>query len=151
MKLMRIVGYLIRDYYLLLNIQSYRTPPYSQDVFNCRDVECFTLAGYQKIIKGHYRANVPNTSRATPLQAVYVIIFLAVFRLKHKNTDVVISINYPLETEQDVEIVKTGDNQGILRWIESTEEIRRVENMLGDIVSSFEIVEWDLFDAEDNE
>src|SRR5277367_2379371 len=44
-------------------------------------VPCWTLAGYQRIVKGHYRGSVGGSQGGL---AQYVIIFLAVFRLTEK-------------------------------------------------------------------
>jgi Ran-interacting Mog1 protein len=112
----------------------------------CSDFPCFNLLGYQRIVKGHYRSSVAAGGSTSVQQSDHVLLFLVVFRLQEKNTDVVVSINYPLHMREDLEVIHTQDNEAVVRWTASAERVGRVEQLFRDIIASFEIVKWDLFD-----
>ena len=109
---------------------------------------CWTLAGYQRIVKGHYRGSVGGSQGGL---AQYVIIFLVVFRLEEKETDVVISLNYPVRKEEEVEAIHKDDVRDVLTWIDNAPGVSDAENTLKDIIANFEIVDWSLFDGDDEE
>src|SRR5436305_11105155 len=75
-------------------IPSYRTPLPSLHrlLFDklARNVPCFTLAGYQRVVKGHYRSSAIGNSTGSGGESQYVVIFLVVFRLEEKNSDIVV-------------------------------------------------------------
>jgi hypothetical protein len=103
--------------------------------------------GYQRIVKGHYR----SSSSADAGQGQFVVIFLAVFRLEGKGTDFVVSLNFPVYEAAGVEVFQSGNKEGVRRWIERQEGLKDCEEILSDIISSVEILDWDLFDEEDEE
>jgi hypothetical protein len=79
-----------------------------------------------------------------------VIIFLVVIRLQDKNTDVVVSVNYPVRDVDGVEAIHHADLGTVERWIQRDGGVKEAETVLRDVVASFEVVDWSLFD-EDNE
>jgi len=111
-------------------------------------VPCYTLAGYQRIVKGHYRGSVGGSQGGL---AEYIIIFLVVFRLTEKETDVVVSLNYPVRTEEEVAAIHGEDVKDVLAWIDGAPGVSDAENVLKDIIANFEIVDWSLFDEDDEE
>ena len=111
-------------------------------------VPCWTLAGYQRVVKGYYRGSV---GRAPAGLAQYVIIFLVVFRFAEKETDVVISLNYPVGTEEEVAAIHGEDVKDVLAWIDEAPGVSDAENVLKDIVANLEILDWSLFDEGDEE
>jgi len=122
------------------------TPCWSWADFG-RNVPCLALAGYQIIVKGHYRSNITVASSANaPPHPEYVLIFLVVFRLREKGTDIVVSINYPVRTQEEIEAVRNPDTAAVLRWIDSAPGVSDAENTLKEIILNFEIVKWDLFE-----
>jgi len=111
-------------------------------------IPCWTLAGYQRVVKGHYRGSAGGSEGGL---AQYVIIFLAVFRLKEKETDLVISINYPVKKQEEVDAIHKEDVKDILAWIDGAPGVSEAENTLKHIIANFEIVDWSLFDEEEEE
>lgn len=80
-----------------------------------------------------------------------MIIFLAVFRLKENETDVVVSINYTVKSEEEVDAIHKEDVKDILAWIDRAPGVSDAENTLKDIIANFEIVDWSLFDGDEEE
>lgn len=80
-----------------------------------------------------------------------MVIFLAVFRLAGKGTDFVVSLNFPVYEAAGVEVFQGGDKEAVRRWIETQVGLKDCEGILKDIISSVEILDWDLFDEEDEE
>lgn len=119
----------------------------------CRDVPCWTLAGYQRVIKGHYRSSTRGNSVSTSSQrqSEYVVLFLAVFRLQEKNTDLVISMNYPVKKEEEIEGIHNPDTNALLNWIDNDPGLSDAERTLKDIIANLEILDWSLFDEEQDE
>jgi hypothetical protein len=85
------------------------------------------------------------------LASQYVVIFLVVFRLAAKETDVVVSLNYPLQKQEEIEAIHDPDTGRVLRWIDESSGAREAEEVLREIVRNFEIVDWSLFDGDDEE
>jgi hypothetical protein len=81
----------------------------------------------------------------------YVVIFLVVFRLAGKGTDVAVSMNYPVRSAEEVRGIHDGDTGKVLAWIDSAPGLGEVEGVLREIVKNFEIVDWSLFDGEEEE
>jgi hypothetical protein len=71
--------------------------------------------------------------------------------LADKDTDVVVSINYPVRQVEDVEAIHNPDTAALLAWIDTTPRVSEVERTLKEIIASFEIVDWSLFDGEEEE
>lgn len=80
-----------------------------------------------------------------------MLIFLAVFRLAEKNTDIVISLNYPLHEPGDIEMIHRADTHAILNWIDTAPRVSVAEQTFREIIASFEILDWGLFDEDDEE
>ena len=116
-----------------------------------RNFPCWTLAGYQRIVKGHYRSAAAGNSVSALHQSEYVVLFLAVFRLQEKNTDVVISMNYPVKSREEVEAIHNPDTSAVLSWIANTPGLSDAEKVLKEIIANLEIVDWNLFDGDDEE
>jgi len=104
-------------------------------------------------VKGHYRSGFAagTSSSAGQIPSEYVIIFLVVFRLQEKDTDVVVSVNYPFQGLQDVTTVQDPNAQDFLNWIEKHPGLSRAAQTFKDIIANFEIVKWDLFDGEEQD
>ena len=81
----------------------------------------------------------------------YVIIFLVVFRLMEKETYVIISLNYPVRMEVEVATIHGEDVKDILAWIDAAPGVSDAENVLKDIIANLEILDWSLFDEDDQE
>jgi hypothetical protein len=96
--------------------------------------------GYQRVVKGHY-GSVGRT-------AEFVVIYLVVFRLVEKGADVVVSLNFPVRDAR-VEDLRGEDGAAVMTWMESVEGLKDVEGVLRDIISSFEILDWSLFDEDE--
>jgi hypothetical protein len=92
------------------------------------------------VVKGHYGSGGSGE---------VVVIWLVVFRLATKGTDVVVSLNFPVREGEGIEILRGGDTGAVMRWMESVEGLREVEGVLRDIISSFEILDWSLFDEDE--
>jgi hypothetical protein len=121
-------------------------------LINDSGVPCWSLAGYQRIVKGHYRGSaVGNAVGSSHLQSQYVVIFLVVFRLGNKSTDIVVSLNYPLKEESEIEAIHNPDTAALLAWIDTAPGLSDAEQTLKDIIAHFEIVDWGLFDGDDEE
>jgi hypothetical protein len=106
--------------------------------------------GYQRIVKGHYQNSTTGSSRAS-LQSEYVVIFLAVFRLENKLTDIVVSVNYPVNQRDQIEGIHIPNTEALLSWIGTAPGLSDAERTLKDIVANFEIIDWSLFDEEEEE
>jgi hypothetical protein len=74
-----------------------------------------------------------------------------VFRLADKDTDIVVSINYPVREPEEVEAIHNPDTAAVLSWIDTAPRISDVENVLKEIIASFQIVDWSLFDEDEEE
>ena len=128
------------------------------------------LSGYQRVVKGHYRASaesssgrVSTTTTTTSvsssssssggqtLQSEYVVIFLAVFRIASKATDVVVSINIPVRDPAAVDGIHNPDTDAVLAWMENALGFSDGILAMKDIIKSIEILDWDLFDEEEDE
>jgi len=116
-----------------------------------RDVPACSLAGYQRIVKGHYRNAPGGGSSSTHVPSQYVVIFLVVFRLADKDTDMVVSLNYPLRKREDIEAIHEPDTRKLLRWIDEAAGVSEAEGVLREIIRNFEIVDWSLFDGEEED
>ena len=112
-------------------------------------MSCWTLAGYQKVVKGHYRAGQSASSR--DLEGQYVVIFLVVFRLAQKGTDIVVTLNYPLDESENIEMIHNPDTRAILNWIDTAPGVRDAEKVFKEIIGSFEILDWGLFDQDEDD
>jgi len=126
-----------------------------------RDVACLFLQGYQKIIKGHYRGSsatsastsTASTSTSPPrpaLETSYILISLAVLRLENQSTDLVISSNYPIRDEVGIHAIH-ADLETVRGYIEGNGEAREAERLVLEVVSSLEVLDWELFDEGDEE
>ena len=110
------------------------------------------LVGYQRVVKGHYRGSqVSNSIPGDTAQSNYVIIFVVVFRLEHKDTDIVISLNYPLTEEDDIVEIHNPDTDALLAWMEREPGLNYTKEVLREIIANFEILDWNLFDEDDEE
>jgi hypothetical protein len=114
------------------------------------EVPTWALAGYQRVVKGHYRAATGGSGQGGS-GGEYVVIFLVVFRLEGKGTDVVVSMNYPVRSAEEVRRIHEGDTGRVLAWIDEAPGLGDVEGVLREIVKNFEIVDWSLFDGEDED
>jgi hypothetical protein len=74
-----------------------------------------------------------------------------VFRLAEKETDVVIILNCPVGAEEDVAAIHGEDVKDALAWIDEAPGVSDAENVLKDIIANFEILDWSLFDEDDEE
>ena len=113
-----------------------------------RNVPCWTLAGYQRIVKGHYRSSAVGNSTVSG-QSQYVVLFLVVFRLEDKNTDLVVSMNYPVKEQAEVEAIHNPDTNALLSWIDAAPGLKDAEKVLKEIIANLEIVDWSLFDEDE--
>jgi hypothetical protein len=118
---------------------------------DCRGVACQILSGYQRVVKGHYRGSSTSHRSSGGGQSEYVIIFLVVIRLQDKNTDVVVSVNYPVRDAEGVEAIHDTDLGTVERWIQRDGGVKEAETVLRDVVNSFEVVDWSLFDEDDED
>lgn len=109
---------------------------------------CWTLAGYQRVVKGHYRSSAVGNSTVSG-ESQYVVLFLVVFRLENKNTDLVVSMNYPVQEQAEVEAIHNPDTNALLTWIETAPGLRDAEKTLKEIIANLEIVDWSLFDEDE--
>jgi len=116
-----------------------------------RDVPTCSLAGYQRVVKGHYRNAPGGRSSSTQIPSQYVVIFLVVFRLADKDTDIVVSLNYPVRKREDIEAIHEPDTGKLLRWIDEAAGVSEAEGVLREIIRNFEIVDWSLFDGEEED
>jgi Ran-interacting Mog1 protein len=112
------------------------------------DVPTWALVGYQRVVKGHYRAGLGGSG---DVPGEYVVIFLVVFRLAGKGTDVVVSMNYPVRNEEEVRGIHEDDTGKVLAWIDGAPGLKDAEGVLKEIVRNFEIVDWSLFDEDEEE
>jgi hypothetical protein len=111
-------------------------------------VPCLTLAGYQRVVKGHYRSSAAANS-AVSNESQYVVLFLVVFRLENKNTDLVVTINYPVKEQTEVEAIHNPDTNALLAWIDVAPGLSDAEKTLREIIANLEIVDWSLFDEDE--
>ena len=116
-----------------------------------RNVPCWSLAGYQRIVKGHYRSGGARELASTAAESQYVVIFLVVFRLEGKRTDIVISLNVPLNQAADIEAIHNPDINAVLNWIDTAPGLSEAGRALKEIVANFEIIDWSLFDANEGD
>ena len=101
-------------------------------------------------MKGHYRS-AAGGSEKRHIQSEYVVIFLVVFRLLEKSTDIVISLNYPVREPAEIEAIHDADTSALLSWIDRHPGLGEAEATLKDIIENFEILDWSLFDEDDEE
>ena len=80
-----------------------------------------------------------------------MIMFLVVFRLEEKNTDVVVSMNYPVRKDEEVEMIHTDDLEALMRWIDNAPGLSDAEKSFKEIIETFKIVDWSLFDEDEEE
>jgi hypothetical protein len=52
---------------------------------------------------------------------------------------------------EEVEAIHNSDTAAVLTWIDTTPRVSEVERTLKEIIASFEIVDWSLFDGEEEE
>lgn len=122
---------------------------------DCRGVPAQMLSGYQRVLKGHYRSAASTSSTATNprvrgTQSEYVILFLMVLRLQDQNTDVVISVNYPVRDHEGVDAIH-ADLESVQQWIQGNKEVTDAERVLKGVIESFEVVDWSLFDEDEDD
>ena len=104
------------------------------------------------MVKGHYRSSpAVGNSTAGHNQSQYVVLFLVVFRLENKNADLVISLNYPVRQQEEIEAIHNPDTQALLSWIDNAPGLKDAEKTLKEIIANLEIVDWSLFDEDDDE
>lgn len=80
----------------------------------------------------------------------YVVIFLVIFRLENVDTDLVITSNYPLYRQDELEAIHQ-DDATVLSWMSRHPGLSRAELAMKAIVQNFEIVDWGLFDVAEDE
>ena len=103
-------------------------------------------------MKGHYRSSAAGANLSGSLnQSQYVVLFLVVFRLENKNTDLVISMNYPVQNQEEIEAIHNPDTHALLAWIDNAPGLKDAEETLKEIIANLEILDWSLFDEDDDE
>lgn len=145
---MTIAVYSVLDIFPPRNMRSYREFSWPTNADD-RNVPCWTLAGYQRVVKGHYRGSAGGSSGGVESQ--YVVIFLALFRLEDQKTDIVVSLNYPVRQPAEVEAILNPDTNVLLRWLDMAPGLCDAQNTLREIIANFEIIDWSLFDDDGEE
>jgi hypothetical protein len=130
--------------------------PYA--IFRCdlgRGVECFSVRGFQRVVKGHYKARSRGVNGdveeggSRDAEKEYVVVYVAVFRLGEKNTDVVVSMNLPVHSEEGIMALKSADGNVVEEYLRSAPGVNVLEPIMLAVVENFEIVDWSLFDGEE--
>ena len=114
------------------------------------------MRGFQRVVKGHYKARAhpaiadtaPGTSAATA-EKEYVVVYVAVFRLGGKNTDIVVSMNLPVHTEEGISALKSNDESTVENYLRTAPGVSALEPIMLAVIENFEIVDWSLFDPEE--
>jgi hypothetical protein len=71
--------------------------------------------------------------------------------LENKNADIVVSMNYPLRESGEIDAIHNPDTAALLAWIDTAPGLSDLEKTLRDIVTNFEILDWTLFDLDDDD
>jgi len=129
-------------------------------------VECFSVRGFQRVVKGHYKgatdrgvngvrtgeASSSSAAAAAPqLEKEYVLVYIAVFRLGEKNTDIVVSMNLPVRAEEGIQALTSDDGSVLDNYLRTAPGVCSLEPIMLAIVENFEIVDWSLFDVDQEE
>jgi hypothetical protein len=60
-------------------------------------------------------------------------------------------MNYPVKSPEEVEAIHNPDTSAVLSWIDNAPGLSDAEKVLKEIIANLEIVDWDLFDGDDEE
>jgi len=149
----RIGEFLEVSTFLIIYISDYRIPFGSEADFS--GVQCFSIRGFQRVVKGHYKGSIrpangtPEAGSSVTPEKEYVLVYVAVFRLGERNTDIVVSLNLPVRSEEGIRALKSDDGTVVENFLKNAPGVSVLEPIMLAIVENFEVVDWNLFDVDE--
>lgn len=58
-------------------------------------------------------------------------------------------MNYPLKQQEEIDAIHNPDTNALLSWIDTAPGLSDAEKALKEIIANLEIVDWSLFDEDE--
>ena len=58
-------------------------------------------------------------------------------------------MNYPVKQQEEIDAIHNPDTNALLNWIDTAPGLSDAEKLLKEIIENLEIVDWSLFDEDE--